>query len=63
MTDKIKVQALKTFDMFDGHGLRTPEDKPFTVPSATVAELEANGLVVRVEDEKPKARKKPDENE
>lgn len=49
MTEMVMVKPLRTFDMFDGGGLRTPDDAPFEVPRGTAAELLANGLVEEVE--------------
>lgn len=60
MTEMVMVKPLRTFDMFDGGGLRTPDDAPFEVSRGTAAELMANGLVEMVEGEKaePVAKRK-----
>ena len=65
----VKVKAVKSFDLFDGHGLRAEGDE-FSTRSGTAAELVALGLAIRLEpaeetEPRPKrrARANGDENE
>lgn len=64
MVTMVKVKPLRTFDLFDGTGIKTAESPAFEVERGTASELVGNGLVEIVEDDpKPKPRRKAAANE